>query len=744
MSLLAKRSILEISTLIVAAIVITFLWLPVLMHYHVPKPVINEEMIESARRLPPDDVLAELNLLRSYRVDQQDEQELVANAEKLLTGVLELPGRSAQTITIPFSAQDLDKGLFIATFGVPRLLLTAYELTGQRQFYLTARDIILAWAKYEHHAWLPRGLLWNDHALASRMVVLANFWRFYRKDSEYDPGTARVILELAARTSKLLADPSHFTAATNHGVMQNLGLWHYALAFPALPQAAQYRDLALDRMRDLLAFQMNDEGVVLEHSPSYQLGGLIRLRDAMGYLNLLEVPVPNEWLLKHDRGKQFYRNLRLPDGSLPVFGDTSSGIDYDVRLKAESGDPKFIRDVQSRPGPYNLYPVAGYSIWWDGLDKWPEVQHLAQLVVTWSHFPGHAHKHADEMSLWLWAGGRRWITNTGDWPSGLARQNARSWGGSNAPHLIDESAESSRQTQLLYSANSRDLAFIDLERSGPEDYAARRQVLWIKPNIWLVLDHVRNPEGRVSRTVWTAPHNVSLGKGSFTNSFLFTETMPGPTLSGIFLGSVGTETKTYKGSFSPFAGWEVFDNRAMPAPAIVVEQAGTNSWSVALWSLAQNRRAQDQLPSSARMERWENAQDWTLTTALGEGELEIRRQSDRLFIRNDGANVNSETVRLLPGPEVQRYEQLRDGFRKASAKYPKFEDYFDYRVKATKVLLGLLLVQELVLLAVRLMTRAYYKTLRLLTTAAWSAGGLILVVFFDRWVEIFSKMNLPL
>ncbi|MGH7793870.1 MAG: heparinase II/III domain-containing protein [Candidatus Binatia bacterium] len=748
MSLLSKRWIIEILSFTVAAVVIAFLWVPVVMHYRVPETVITDEMIESARKLPSDDLLAELNRLRSYPVDKQDAKEFVADAEKLLAGVLQLPGRPAQKITIPFSAKDLDKGLFIASLGVPRLLLTAYELSGRREFYFTARDIILAWAKYEQRAWLPRGLLWNDHALANRMVVLANFWRFYRNDSDYHPGTARVILELVARTSRLLATPSHFTAATNHGVMQNLALWHYALAFSALPKAAQYRDLALDRMRGVLAFQMNDEGVVLEHSPSYQLGGLIRLRDAMGYLSLLKAPVPDEWALKHDRAKQFYRNLRLPDGSLPVFGDTSSGIDYDARLSAEIADAKFVGDVQSRPETYSLYPVAGYSIWWNGLDKWPDVQHLAQVAVAWSHFPGHAHKHADEMSLWLWARGRRWITNTGDWPSGSAREDAKSWAGSNAPHLIDESAESARQTRLLYSASSHALAFIDLERSGPADYAARRQVLWIKPNIWLVLDHVRNPKGRVSRTVWTTPHNVSLERGSFTNSFLFTvdETKPGPTLSGIFLGPAGTETTTYKGSFSPFAGWEVINNRVMPAPAIVVEQPGANAWSVALWSLGNNGpAARDQFPSSARMGQWENPQDWTLTVASGKGELEIRRQRDRISIQSGGTSVGSETLSLSAGPDVsQRYKQLRADFHEALAKYPQFDDHFDYRVKATKLLLGLLLAQELVLLFVRVMRKPYYITFRILTTGAWSAGGLVLVLFFDYWVDLSSGMNLPL
>jgi hypothetical protein len=500
-------------------------------------------------------------------------------------------------------------------------------------------------------------------------------------------------------------------------------------------------------MRDQLAFQMNDEGVVLEHSPSYQQYGMIRLRDAITYLRRLEMPIPEDWLVKLDRAKQFQRNLRLPDGALPVFGATSSGIDYDKRLRSHGPDAKFLSVVQSRPVPFSIYPVAGYSIWWDGLDQWPDGRHLAQVALAWSHFPGHAHKHADEMSLWLWAHGRRWITNTGDWPQKSNRDDAKSWAGSNAPHLIGESAESARQTRLLYTATSPNLAFIDLERSGAGGYAAERQVLWIKPNIWLVLDHVQNPAGRVSRTVWTTAHNVTVEADAAKNSFLLTvdDATPGGTLSGFFLGSAGNQTKMYKASVSPFAGWEVINERVMPAPAIVVDQPGADAWSAAIWSLAENAGARELLPSNARMAQWGSPQDWTLSVMLGKAELEIQRQGERLVIHNGGKGVNSQTLSLAAGPDVsQRYQQLRDGFARALAKYPKFDDHFGYRVRATQLLLGLLLIQELVLLFIRLKRKIYYKTFRVVSTAAWSAAGLVLVVFFDRWVDVLSEMHLLL
>ena len=106
---------------------------------------------------------------------------------------------------MPFSVDDIDKGLpawqlALASFRIPNILLNAYEASGRKEFLIMARDVILAWASYERSAWLPKGLLWNDHAIAARVPVLAKFWRHYRNHPDYDPEAARYILQLVARS----------------------------------------------------------------------------------------------------------------------------------------------------------------------------------------------------------------------------------------------------------------------------------------------------------------------------------------------------------------------------------------------------------------------------------------------------------------------------------------------------------------------------------------------------------------
>lgn len=297
---------------------------------------------------------------------------------------------------------------------------------------------------------------------------------------------AKDIFQLVARSGQLLAKPSHFTFATNHGVMQNLALWQICLAFPTLPNVEFYKQLALERMRDQMSFYINDEGVVLEHSAGYQKAGLEFIGMAFKHLTLMIVPIPEEWRVKYAKAKDFYAQLKRPDGSLPMFGDTGGASFRPFVTKVDSNGKSEILNYSKNWIPKqsgSLYPVAGYCVWWDGLDGWPNEEALSQTVVAWSYFPGHAHKHADEMSVLLWATKHNWWTNIGYWPYGpKGRSEAVSWAGSNAPHVVNEPNNSKRQTRLLGYGWSDSLAVTDLERKWPPSMES-----WKCPEKWKIV-----------------------------------------------------------------------------------------------------------------------------------------------------------------------------------------------------------------------------------------------------------------
>ena len=129
-------------------------------------------MVRLARQSPHDPVLRELDGFRLLDVRWSDKEQVVRAGERLLRGVVEVPGYPPTRIGMPFDPRDLDSPrwqLLLPGLIVPRILLDAYNATGRNEFLEQAQAVILALGKYERRAWLPRGLLWNDHAVANRM-----------------------------------------------------------------------------------------------------------------------------------------------------------------------------------------------------------------------------------------------------------------------------------------------------------------------------------------------------------------------------------------------------------------------------------------------------------------------------------------------------------------------------------------------------------------------------------------------
>jgi len=733
----------------IPGIVVLSVWAPVVMHYHVRVSDITAEVVQEARQAAADSVLSELKEFRltvsvgrpvTLNVGPSGTQELVRVAEGLVRGTVDFPGYPATRIGMPFDSRDLENvppawRLPLASFALPRALLDAYDATGRDEFLATARDMVVKWGDFERRTWLPRGLLWNDHAIAARIGVLTELWRLYRHHPGFDPAIGKAILQQVERDAELLAKPALYTFATNHGVMQNLALLHVAVAFPMLPHAARYGELAVQRLRDQLPFYVDEDGVVLEHSAGYQRFGVELIAMACRYLTLLQQPIPEEWRRKYERAQSVFAALRRPDGSLPSLGDTDGATD-DVGPLIGVLDADGIGALRHVPRwtpgrSLNLYPVAGQAIWWNGLGHWPDPRDLRQTVVTWSYFPGHAHKNADEMSVVMWAGGQPWWTNVGYWPYTMAgRSDAESWSGANAPHLINESTESSRNTKLRSFGWSPRLGVVDLERSGPGNYLARRQVVYIKPDVWLIVDHVAGDDTLKTITAWTTSSDVNLRKDTMPGSYILETRQRSLRLKTFVLSSPGATIREFQGSVSPFAGWHVVDGLPRPAPAFVIEQPAGDAWSIVVWSLEAGQRDSPKAVAVPRAVSWNGADDWKVVVPTRTGTYELVRDRNRIEL-GDGQGGVIETLDLAPAPAVSRQvATVNAAFAKAGQAYPRFDDQLRRRTKVTYLLLVVIVGQELVFWFIARKRPASYLSFRLISLGGWIGVGCWLTLSF--------------
>jgi hypothetical protein len=707
---------------IIPALVIGSIWLPVVRQYQVPDPRIDAGVIEQARRIPEQGRLEEVRADRLL-VHGLGTAQTIEAAESLLRGEFRLGDRRGVPFRLPFDPENLVVGsavtqLYVAGLMPADILFQAYEATKQEMFFSAARASIVAFAQYERKAWWPRGLLWNDHAAANRVFVLSDFWRVYRLRPDFDVQTARAILTLAGRSGEVIADPRRFAFAGNHGVMQNTGLLRLRLSFPALPRSAYFQRLALERLGDQLPYYISDNGVVLEHSAGYQFFGVELLRLTLRYARLMGVDVPGAWEDRLQRAVQFSAQLLRPDGTLPIYGDTGWGTRWPDILPARRG-PLPERPVASTV----LDPVGGYAVWWDGLEHWPDARLLRQTLLTFSYFPGHLHKHADELSVLLWAGGQTWWTDVGYRPfDHPERRAATSWNGSSAPHLVAEPADSDRVARALAYGSSKTTAVSEASREGPGGYRVRRQVVYVKPDTWLIIDAVTGAARQTSITRWTTGYGLTIGEGEIKGPYILRHPVTAARLFVSYFGSPGVRVRSLPSALGPLGGSG--PNGETTVAGIEVSQPADDSWAATTWLFDQEGILTPRL--QPKMMAWHGPEDWSVMMPGDRTVLEISRRGDRITVVV--GNQRKETVALeRVDASAQRQEIIR-AFRRAEEKYPRFPLRLRYRLWTTYALIGGLVVQEMSFLAIRRRAQRYYDRLRVLTLPLWVAGGLVLAV----------------
>jgi len=714
---------------------LSLIWIPELRGYYVPREAITVAMTDGGRTVPSDVVLDEMRFHRLLTLDWRDDAQLVETAEQLLKGSAEVPGFPAVRIRLPFDPSDLDRGpglwqLQFCGLVVPEIFIDAYRLTGREEFYHAARDVILAWAKYERSAWLNRGFLWNDHAVAARVRTLADFWSIYRHRPDYRSDVALQIWEFAARTGALLAKPDQFTFATNHGVMQNIGLLQICIAFPSLPHTEAYKRIALSRLKDQISFYVSPEGVILEHSAGYHRFGLFLFGMVLRYATLLELDVPSDWNRKYEQAKQFYLDIRRPDGSLPTFGDTGivsdrSAVPVTHLDSQERFAPLVAADTGFHPSSVAVYPVSGYAVLWDGSKGQSSSQDLSQTVLAWSYYPGHGHKHADEPSVLLWARGQEWWTNAGYWSyDDPDRIHAECWEGSNAPHLVGEKCKSVRTAALTSSLDSIKLFAAEMERQGPGDLKIRRLVVYEPPSIWVIVDECRGAAQSNLQTTWTTAPTVRMERGATPGAYTLSTAGAEGQLRAYFLGPPAMTIKNFWGSRDPFAGWITLDGRPMAANAISTGQPAEAAWAVTVWVLDKDSGAKGNESSAARVE-WSNGRSWKILVPLEAGSQIISRDGERISV--DGVphdrSTHSPIVETLEPPLPRAASQiaaLRADYQVAAARYPRFRDLFLYRQRASLIGIALLFLQESFLAIYRRLGGTHLLALRTFALLAWA------------------------
>lgn len=681
--------------------VLVAIWLPHYAQFHIDRSPVSTNVTDASLAQPDATVLNEIAGMRfAIRVDLPPDK-LIAAANAAVEGTLKLPILDS---AVPLNGfpEDLRVGtsttqLILASLGLERLLLDAYDASQDPRYKQLALKRVVDFATYEAQQRTSSDFLWNDHAVAARISVLAHLWRVIRNDPAVAPTDKREILSLVQRSGRLLAHPPQFTVRTNHGVMQNLALMQIGVAFPALPEATAWKQLGLERLHLQAGFYVSPEGFVLEHSGEYHAFGAELLAQAVR-LCVLNGMTPPDWLMR-DAELSASRLVQLirPDGSLPLIGNTSAGSRFSIPDVADAGrSPLHEHPPSAAPvaEAVHLLPVSGYALWWNR-DR--DTDLLSQTVINWSKHDGHGHKHADEAAVQLWADGIDWLTSTGYWPYDMSNmEDTYGWPSSNAPHRIGEKRLEKREIELLGHISGAPLKAVDLERRNASGERYRREIVQLDAATLLVLDFTTGSgtgtgSGSGSETIWTVSHLLNVEPTKTPGQFV--ASLPGQAARlGISLATPpAASTTLLRGSRAPFAGWVVNGNRPTASYALRVLVPSADSVSGALFSLYRSSdadRVQLRLVPGATPDKWQ------ASVSVGETTRQLRRDGGQLSIDMPPGGAQTYTWSAAPDISAER-ATLKAAYAKAIQQYPPTRDLSAFRLKLSYLVVGLALFIEL-------------------------------------------------
>tara|TARA_R110000796_G_scaffold252457_1_gene386867 strand:- start:489 stop:2099 length:1611 start_codon:yes stop_codon:yes gene_type:complete len=233
-------------------------------------------------------------------------------------------------------------------------------------------------------------LAWHDHAAAFRVRNLTNWLLFCQISGLPISAEARAesLANLIAEHINWLGEDKHYSKHTNHGFDQAMIALTISLMF-SLSSFESHRQLNRRRLKDEVKFAFTEEGVHKENSPGYQKVMLIRLKQLDKFTLLSEKEIPELGDLYIKKAEAFLKAITLPDGYLPMIGDTQGKV-------CGLTDDTFEQDSCN---VYD-YSSSGYVIVKGNNKKIGDYF----LLIKNCHNSNY-HRHDDDLMVYLWCSG---------------------------------------------------------------------------------------------------------------------------------------------------------------------------------------------------------------------------------------------------------------------------------------------------------------------------------------------------
>lgn len=387
-------------------------------------------------------------------------------------------------------------------------------------------------------------------------------------------GSASFTPEVAAvMTRSMVEHARHLmvwpTRAGNWLTMESNGLGTIGILLPEFKEAATWRDTALARQYAEIDNQVYPDGAQMELTTGYHQVSLKNFLGLAATAKLNDVPVPGDYHAKLRRMFEYNFWVQMPDGHTPALNDGGlHRVLSDMETAAELyGDGLFrwaaSGGAQGTPPDHasHCFPYAGQMVMRSGWET-----DARYLLLDAGPF-GLGHQHEDKLSIVVHAFGKQLIADPGNYA-----YDSSPW----RKYTIDTPAHNTVMVDGLAQCRRKcDRATYvvqkppesNLWRSGPKlDYAAgqydegygadrdvrvvhRREVLFVKPGYWVVVDQFSGGSGRHRlESLW----HFNADEGETDPASLAVRTIdPGPNCLVVAAAQPGLEVKIVKGQTEP-------------------------------------------------------------------------------------------------------------------------------------------------------------------------------------------------
>ncbi|WP_449431670.1 heparinase II/III family protein [Pseudomonas putida] len=255
------------------------------------------------------------------------------------------------------------------------------------RYFSLCLDTINNWIlKAQSNAHSP--LVWHDHASAYRARNLTNWLIFCISKNllTHEDSRAASLARLISEHLKWLMQDSNYSKFTNHGFDQAMIGLTIALMFES-EELEPCRQINRQRLISEISFAFTDQGVHKENSPGYQKMMLTRLKQLRTLTSLGDIEISTLGEKHIEKAELFLKAITLPNGNLPMLGDTRDG---DIGLQYTQSNEVDIID----------YSASGYVI-----ARGRVLNKDFHLIFKSSHLSNY-HRHDDDLSLHLYFDGK--------------------------------------------------------------------------------------------------------------------------------------------------------------------------------------------------------------------------------------------------------------------------------------------------------------------------------------------------